>query len=65
MASESQRKAIKRYHLKTVSLLLRFRRDADADVIQKLNDVPNKTGYVRELVRDDICKTQQSQGGQR
>lgn len=54
MTSESQRKAIKRYHLKTVSLLLRFRRDADADVIKRLCDVPNKTGYIRELVRNDI-----------
>lgn len=26
----------------------------DQDIISKLNEVPNKTGYVKKLIRDDL-----------
>lgn len=31
-----------------------FNRKSDADVIEKLDSVENKTGYIKQLVRDDI-----------
>lgn len=38
----------------TKELVLRFRLNKDGDVIQRLDEVPNKTEFVRELVRRDI-----------
>lgn len=38
----------------TVALTVRFSRDKDADVLEKLAAVDNKTGYLRELIRRDI-----------
>lgn len=26
----------------------------DADIIQKLENIPNKTGYIKKLIREDI-----------
>ena len=54
MVSEAQRMAKRKYDLKTVQFIFRLRLDADADVIARLNDVPNKTAYLRRLVRDDL-----------
>lgn len=54
MVSESQKRAKRRYDLKTRELVLRFRLNQDMDVIQRLDEVPNKTEYVRTLVRRDI-----------
>ena len=31
-----------------------FNRRTDADVIEQLEKQPNRTGYVKKLVRDDI-----------
>lgn len=30
---------------------------ADADILEKLNRVPNKSDYVRALIREDIKKS--------
>lgn len=30
----------------------------DADVIEKLNSVPNKQGYIKQLIRADIVRQQ-------
>ena len=54
MVSKAQKAAKKRYDLTTKELVLRFRLNKDGDVIQRLSEVPNKTEYVRELVRRDI-----------
>lgn len=56
MVSESQKRAKRRYDLKTRELVLRFRLNQDMDVIQRLDEVPNKTEYVRSLVRQDIAR---------
>ena len=52
--SEAQKRAKARYDLKTKELVLRFRLNQDRDVIQRLDAVPNKTEYIRSLVRRDI-----------
>lgn len=31
--------------------------NTDADIIQRLSEVPNKQGYLKELIRDDIART--------
>jgi hypothetical protein len=54
MVSEAQKRAKRRYDKKTKELVLRFRLNQDGDVIQRLDEVPNKTEYVRSLVRQDI-----------
>ncbi len=54
MVSEAQKRAKRRYDKKTKELVLRFRLNQDGDVIQRLDEVPNKTEYVRSLVRRDI-----------
>ena len=54
MVTESQKRAKKRYDMKTRELVLRFRLNQDRDVIQRLDEVSNKTEYVRSLVRQDI-----------
>ena len=41
-------------HMRTVSF--RFNKESDKDVIERLDSVPNKTDYVRSLVRKDIGK---------
>ena len=56
MVTEAQKRAKARYDAKTTQLVLRLRNGADADVIERLQSVPEKTSYVRRLVRDDIAR---------
>lgn len=42
-------------HMK--QFLLKFHLANDADVIEKLSSVPNMQGYVRQLVRQDLART--------
>jgi uncharacterized protein (DUF1778 family) len=54
MVSEAQKRAKKVYDKKTKELFLRLRLNQDRDVIQRLDEVPNKTEFIRELIRRDI-----------
>lgn len=40
----------------TTSFHLKLNNKHDADVIDKLNSVDNKQGYIKQLIRDDINK---------
>ena len=40
--------------------VLSFRNNSDTELIQKLNSIPNKTDYIRQLVLADIKKSQQN-----
>lgn len=51
------RSFIKKYY---IQIHVRFRKTSDSDVIEKLNSVPNKADYIRQLVLDDIAKTKQN-----
>ena len=31
--------------------------NTDGDIIQRLSEVPNKQGYIKELIRADIART--------
>lgn len=57
MRSESQKKADKKYiKNKTTMLIVKLINSTDSDVISKLQAVPNKSGYVKKLIREDIYK---------
>lgn len=38
----------------TTSMLIRWINKSDADIIAKLQSVPNKADYIRQLIRADI-----------
>lgn len=55
MASEAKLKANEKYlkaNTKIVSLRLNY--NTDADIIQKLDEVDSKMGYIKELIRKDL-----------
>lgn len=54
MASEASKRATANYHRKCKKLLLVMNPDKDADVIEMLESVGNKSGYIKELIRRDI-----------
>lgn len=54
MVSEAQKRAKKAYDKKTRQTVFRWRLKADADIIERLDSVVEKTEYVRGLIRRDI-----------
>ena len=52
--AERQKEAVRRYQHKTVQLLVRMNPETEQDVIDRLDEVGNKAGYVKELIRRDI-----------
>lgn len=56
-STESQIKASIRYNKEnTVQISMKLNRSTDADLIDSLNRVTNKQGYIKELIRKDIAK---------
>lgn len=56
-ATEAQKLAIRRYDdLNTVQIHLKLNRKTDADVLEKLDQVSSKQGYIKSLIREDISK---------
>lgn len=41
----------------TVSIAIRIMKNTEADILEKLASVPNKAGYIKSLIRDDIART--------
>ena len=55
MATEAQLKAQAKYDKEnTKQVILKLNLTTDADIIEKLKSVPNKQGYLKQLVRDDM-----------
>lgn len=57
MVTEAQTKAQEKYdagNTRQVHLKLNLR--IDGDVLEKLDSVPNKQGYIKELIRADMGK---------
>lgn len=47
-----------RYDAKTaVRICLKLNKGTDMDILAKLKDVPNKQGYIKQLIRQDITRT--------
>ena len=56
MTTEAQRKASAKYDRDhTKSILFKFNTTSDADILAKLDEVGNKQGYIKELIRSNIC----------
>ncbi len=57
MASEAQRRATAKYDVtNTKKITFKFNLNTDADILEKLYSVKNKTGYIKTLIRADIQK---------
>ena len=55
MASEALKRAIKKYdENNTVRYYFKFNKRTDADIIEKLEVVENRAGYIKELIRRDL-----------
>lgn len=52
--TDAQKAAMRKYDKKTKQFVFRLRLNADADVIERLETVPQRTEYLRRLVRRDI-----------
>ena len=56
-STESQIRASVKYNKEnTVQISLKLNRYTDADLIDSLNRIANKQGYIKELIRRDIAK---------
>lgn len=57
MATEAQKRAIAKYDAaNTTRVMLKLNNKTDADILQKLAEVQNKQGYIKELIRKDLQK---------
>lgn len=46
-----------RYHkAHTQTFTIRLVKTTEQDIIQRLDSVPNKSGYIKQLIRADIAK---------
>lgn len=53
--TEAQKRAREKYEAKaTVQFKMKLNKKTDADILAKLDNVPNKQGYVKSLIRADI-----------
>ena len=56
-STDSQVRASIKYNKEnTVQISLKLNRSTDADLIESLNRIANKQGYIKELIRRDIAK---------
>lgn len=52
--TEAQKRAQAKYDRKMkAQYIFRLNRNTDADIIRKLESVPSKVAYIRELIRKD------------
>ena len=55
--TKSQLKSINKFNKdNTKTVCLRLNCNTDADIIQKLDEVNSKMGYIKELIRKDLKK---------
>lgn len=60
--SEAQRKANTKFNKEHTTLItVRLNHNHDTDILQKLEEVPIKQGYIKKLIRDDIEKESQGE----
>ena len=58
MTTDSQKKASAKWEAKnTVQIKLKLHRRNDRDILDKLDGLGNKQGYIKKLIRDDIAKS--------
>ena len=55
MPSEAQKRAALKYRAThTVKITIELNKSTDADILEKLESVPNKAGYVKQLIQHDL-----------
>ena len=55
MATEAQKKAVKRYNAANVKMIsLKLNIKTDKDILEHMHDISNKQGYLKKLIRADI-----------
>ena len=53
--TEAQKRAREKYDkANTIMFCLKLNKTTDADVIQRLQEVSNRQGYIKDLVRSDM-----------
>ena len=51
----SVKRATRKYDdAKTVQFKMKLNKGTDADILNKLNSVDNKQGYIKRLIREDL-----------
>lgn len=56
MSTKAQRKASAKYDRNhTRSIMFKFNTTNDADILAKLDEVGNEQGYIKSLIRENIC----------
>lgn len=54
-ASAAHLRATKKYEKKNIrQILLKFHKTHEADIIEKLDSVPSKNNYIRQLILKDL-----------
>ena len=55
MTSEAQKRASAKYDkTNTVQVILKLNKNTDGDILDKLRAVPNRQGYIKSLIREDL-----------
>lgn len=53
--TEAQKRAGEKYDsAHTVQIKMKLNKGTDADILKKLESVPNKQGYIKALIRADL-----------
>lgn len=53
--SDAQKRAAAKYDAQhTMRVFIKLNKETDADILQRLEQVPNKQGYIKALIRRDI-----------
>lgn len=56
-ATPAQARASAKYDKEnTKQIILKLNLKTDADILQKLESVPNRQGYIKDLIRADLSK---------
>ena len=55
MQTDAQKRAVMKYdEANTVQIKMKLNLKTDADILAKLEKVPNKQGYIKALIRKDL-----------
>lgn len=55
MVTDAQKKASAKYEAEhTLRVTLKLNKTIDKDILDKLEEVGNKQGYIKELIRNDL-----------
>ncbi len=57
--TKAQKDAVRRYDAThTKQIMLKLNLETDADILKRLEEVENKQGYIKDLIRADIRASQ-------